>query len=239
AGKRAGARANRSNRAEADLVFDVKSEVQQMAEIGLFDAMFSARALRRLKPDPVPDELISKIIEAGTQAASGGSEQHWLFVVIKDPAQRRRIADIYPQALAVMGPYLKTAKVPPHLTQKQRDLIMKGAGYLFQHLAEVPVMIFVCLKPQEGVDPAILPPEVLAKTGWTDRLLGASIYPAVQNMILACRALGLGTVLTFLHTLKEDDIKRVLGLPREISTYAMLPVGYPIDKFGPVKRKPV
>jgi len=58
-------------------------------------------------------------------------------------------------------------------------------------------------------------------------------------MILACRALGLGTVLTFLHTLKEDDIKRVLGLPREISTYAMLPVGYPIDKFGPVKRKPV
>jgi nitroreductase len=69
-------------------------------------------------------------------------------------------------------------------------------------------------------------------------LLGASIYPAVQNMILACRALGLGTVLTFLHTLKEDDIKQVLGLPGEISTYAMLPVGYPIDKFGPVKRKP-
>jgi nitroreductase len=210
-----------------------------MAEITLFDAMFSARALRRLKPDPVPDEMISKIIEAGTQAASGGSEQHWLFVVVKDPAQRKRIAEIYPQALAVMGPYLKTAKIPAHLSEKQRNLIMKGAGYLFQHLAEVPVLIFACLKPQEGVDPAILPPEVLAQTGWTDRLLGASIYPAVQNMILACRALGLGTVLTFLHTLKEDDIKRVLGLPREISTYAMLPVGYPIDKFGPVKRKPV
>lgn len=210
-----------------------------MAEIGLFDAMFSARALRRFKPDPVPDEMISKIIEAGTQAASGGSEQHWLFVVVKDPAQRKRIADIYPQALAVMGPYLKTAKIPPHLTEKQRNLIMKGAAYLFQHLAEVPVLIFACLKPQEGVDPAILPPAVLAKTGWTDRLLGASIYPAVQNMILASRALGLGTVLTFLHTLKEDDIKRVLGLPHEISTYAMLPVGYPIDQFGPVKRKPV
>ncbi|HEV3112408.1 MAG TPA: nitroreductase family protein [Candidatus Binataceae bacterium] len=210
-----------------------------MAEIGLFEAMFSARALRRLKPDPVPDELISKIIEAGTQAASGGSEQHWLFVVVKDPAQRKRIAEIYPQALAVMGPYLKMAKIPPHLTEKQRNVIRKGAGYLFQHLAEVPVLIFACLKPQEGVDPAILPPEVLAKTGWTDRLLGASIYPAVENMILACRALELGTVLTFIHTLKEDDIKRVLGLPREISTYAMLPVGYPIDKFGPVKRKPV
>jgi nitroreductase len=210
-----------------------------MPEIGLFEAMFSTRALRRLKPDAVPDELITKIIEAGTQAPSGGSEQHWLFVVVKDAAQRKRIAEIYPAALALMGPAIKQAKSPPHLSQKQRDVIMKGAMYLIQNLAEVPVLIFACLRPQEGVDPAILPAEVLAKTGWTDRLLGASIYPAVQNMILACRALGLGTVLTFLHTLKEDEIKQVLGLPREIRTYAMLPIGYPVDKFGPVKRKPV
>ena len=184
------------------------------AELGLFEAMFSTRALRRLKPDSVPDALITKIIEAGTQAPSGGSEQHWLFVVVKDKAQRRRIAEIYPEALAVMGPALRKAKIPPHLSQKQRDLIRKGAMYLFQNLADVPVLIFACLRPQEGADPAILPAEVLAKTGWTDRLLGASIYPAVQNMILACRALGLGTVLTFLHALKEDEIKQVLGLPR-------------------------
>jgi len=210
-----------------------------MPEIGLFEAMFSTRALRRLKPDPVSDDLIRKIIQAGTQAASGGSEQHWLFVVVKDAAQRKRIAEIYPKALAVMAPYIEKAKIPPHLGEKERARIMKGAMHLFQHLAEVPVLLFACLKPQEGVDPAILPPEVLAKTGWTDRLLGASIYPAVQNMILACRGLGLGTVLTFLHTLKEDEIKQVLGLPREISTYAMLPIGYPVDKFGPVKRKPV
>jgi nitroreductase len=111
--------------------------------------------------------------------------------------------------------------------------------YLFQNLADVPVLIFACLRPQEGADPAILPAEVLAKTGWTDRPLDASIYPVVQNMILACRALGLGTVLTFLHTLKQDEVKQVLGLPREISTYAMLPIGYPIGKFGPMKRKPV
>ena len=156
-----------------------------MQEIGLFEAMFSTRALRRLKPDSLPDELITKIVEAGTQAPSGGSEQHWLFVVVKDEAQRRRIAEIYPKALAVMGPAIKKAKIPPHLNQKQRDLIMKGAMYLFQNLADVPVLIFACLRPQEGVDPAILPPEVLAKTGWTERLLGASIYPAVQNMILA------------------------------------------------------
>jgi nitroreductase len=116
--------------------------------------------------------------------------KHWLFVVVKDEPQRKRIAEIYPEALAIMGPALKKAKIPPHLSQKQRDLTRKGAMYLFQNLADVPVLIFACLKPQEGADPSILPAEVLAKTGWTDRLLGASIYPTVQNMILACRALG-------------------------------------------------
>src|ERR1700752_4321942 len=98
-----------------------------MSEIGLFEAMFSTRALRRLKPDSVPDELITKIIEAGTRAPSGGSEQHWLFVVVKDEAQRRRIAEIYREALAVMGPAIEKAKIPAHLSQKQRDLMRKGA----------------------------------------------------------------------------------------------------------------
>ncbi len=71
------------------------------------------------------------------------------------------------------------------------------------------------------------------------RLEGASIYPAVQNIMLACRALGLGTVLTTLHALYEDEMKQVLGLPPEYSTFALLPIGYPTDKFGPVKRKPI
>jgi len=209
-----------------------------MAEMGLFETIFSARALRRFKPDAVPDELISKIIEAGTQAPSGGSEQHWLFVVIKDPEQRRRVGEIYLKSANLMAPVMKNAEFAAHLTQRQRDLIGNSARHLIQHLGETPVLLLACLRPQHGRDPVLLPPEVLAKTGWSDRLLGASIYPAVQNMILASRALGLGTVLTFLHALYEDDVKQVLGLPAEIRTYALLPIGYPRDKFGPVTRKP-
>ncbi|HLI81852.1 MAG TPA: nitroreductase family protein, partial [Candidatus Binataceae bacterium] len=71
------------------------------------------------------------------------------------------------------------------------------------------------------------------------RIGGSSIYPAVQNIILACRAFGIGTVLTTLHIFYEDEVKEILGLPKDIQTYALLPMGYPINKFGPLKRRPV
>jgi nitroreductase len=210
-----------------------------MAEMGLFETIYSTRALRRFKPDPVPDELISKILEAGTQATSGGSEQHWLFIVVKDAEQRRRLGEIYRKSGRLMAPLIEKAQRPPHVTQRQRRLMGESVRHLFEHIEQTPVLLLACLKPQSGVDPVNLPPDVLAKTGWSDRLLGASIYPAVQNMILASRALGLGTVLTFLHALHEDEVKQVLQLPAEIRTYAMLPIGYPTDNFGPVKRKSI
>ena len=72
-----------------------------------------------------------------------------------------------------------------------------------------------------------------------DRFAGASIYPAIQNIILACRAFGLGTVLTTLHAILEDEFKAVLEIPKDVQTWALMPIGYPVDKFGPVKRKPI
>ena len=71
------------------------------------------------------------------------------------------------------------------------------------------------------------------------RISGSSIYPAVQNIILACRALGLGTVLTTIHMFFEDEVKAILGLPPEVKTFALMPIGYPQGKFGPIKRRPV
>jgi nitroreductase len=67
----------------------------------------------------------------------------------------------------------------------------------------------------------------------------ASVYPAVQNVILACRALGLGTVLTTNHLLREGEIKAAVGIPDDVDTFALMPIGFPRDKFGPVRRKPV
>jgi hypothetical protein len=107
-------------------------------------------------------------------------------------------------------------------------------------MADAPVLLLACLQPaQVGAQPAQLPPEVQAAMRNLARMGGSSIYPAVQNIILACRAFGLGTVLTTIHMFYEDEVKAILGLPAEVQTYALLPIGYPSDKFGPIKRRPV
>jgi nitroreductase len=203
-----------------------------MAEMGLFEVMYSTRALRRFKTDPVPDEVIAKVVEAGTQAASGSNDQNWLFIVVTEAGQRKRVADVYLKAAdrARMPDYIKAKFSSGDRTGR---LLAKSVLHLLEHIHEAPVLLVACLNTG---NPAAQDPKFRERMG---RLEGASIYPAVQNIMLACRALGLGTVLTTLHALYEDEMKQVLGLPLEYSTFALLPIGYPTDKFGPVKRKPI
>ena len=117
---------------------------------------------------------------------------------------------------------------------------MRGGVHLHEHLAEAPVLLIPCLRLGAAELPALIPSDVQfamrQAAPWT---AGASIYPAIQNIILACRALGLGTVLTTNHTIAEDEIKAVLNLPAAVRTFALMPIGYPARKFGPVKRRPV
>lgn len=209
-------------------------------EIGLFEAMYSARAMRWLKPDPIPLEIIQRILEAATQAPSAGNAQHWLFVVIRDPEQRRRIGAIYQRTSGwVLKRYQHQPK-PDYVSEETYQRMMKGGVHLYEHMADAPVLLIPCLR----LNPPELPPEIpadvqqamKAAAPWT---AGASIYPAIQNIILACRALGLGTVLTTNHTIAEEEIKAVLNLPPNVRTFGLMPIGYPEGKFGPVKRRPV
>jgi nitroreductase len=213
-----------------------------MAEIGLFDAIYTARALRRLKPDPIPDEVLAKVIDAGVRAPSGANNQNWVFIVIKDPEQRARIGDLYRRAGKVFMEMYRDAPHPSHVTDQAYARMTASAAYLFDHLQEVPVLLLACLDPPK-IAPARgqLPPEMANAGRIAPRLAGSNIYPAVQNIILACRAFGLGTVLTTGVTYLEDQVKAVLGLPDRIETYALLPIGYPVEGhgFGPVRRKPV
>jgi len=212
-----------------------------MAEIGLFEAIYTSRAIRHLKPDPVPDDLIERIIDAGIRAPSAVNYQHWLFVVVKDRALRTQIGLLYRDA----GERIRTEYAsrltdrPRHLSEDKFQRIMTSAAYLREHLGEAPVLLSACLR-QRAADQGMVNALGNAPT-MTQRTASASIYPAVQNMILACRAFGLGTVLTTLHTFVEDEIKALLGLPADVTTYALLPIGYPQAgyKHGPVKRKPV
>lgn len=189
-----------------------------------FEILYSCRAMRRLKPDPVPDELIAKILRAGMQAPNGGNTQKWRFLVVKDPAIKKAVQAWYKKAYdEVIGPRYGSSAPPPGVTAEKYKRQHDAVEYLTEHYHEAPVWIVACL--EDGPNP--------------NRSAGASIYPAVQNMILATRALGLGTTLTTRHLLFEKEAEAALGLPPGVHSYAILPIGWPMGRFGPVGRAPI
>ena len=214
-----------------------------MAEIGLFEAIHSARSLRRLKPDPIPEEMIVKILDAAIRAPSAGNAQNWAFVVVRDPEQRRKLGVIYRKASDIAAAVYAARGRPPHLTEQQFARMMGTGGYLWEHLGEAPVLLIPCQRRPVVPLREALPPAIAGhyenELAYVDRIRGASIYPAVQNIILACRALGLGTVITTNHIRCEDEVKAVLGIPDDVDTFALMPIGRPLDKFGPLTRRPL
>jgi nitroreductase len=187
----------------------------------IFEIMHTTRAMRRLKPDPVPDVLIRKILEAGICAANGGNTQRWRFLVVKDPAIKKAVQVFYKRAFDnVIGPRYASSPPPPGVTAERYARQHAAVEYLTEHYHEAPVWIVACI--EDNAKP--------------NRWAGASIYPAVQNMLLAARALGLGSTLTTRHLLYEEEAEKALGLPEGVHSYAILPIGYPMGRFGPVGR---
>ena len=197
----------------------------------LFEIIETTRAMRRLKPDPVPDELIAKILRAGVCAANGGNTQRWRFLVVKDTEIKKKVQVWYKRAFdETVGPrYLKSAP-PPGVTRERYDRQHAAVEYLTDHFHEAPVWIVACLDTPGADVQGAAPP---------GRGSGASIYPAVQNMLLAARALGLGATLTTRHLLYEKETEAALGLPPGVHSYAIIPIGYPMGNFGPVGRGPL
>lgn len=188
----------------------------------IFDIVRTTRAMRRLKPDPVPDELIIKILEAGTCAANGGNQQSWHFLVLKDVAVKKAVQFWYKKALHEIVAPIHAAHGPPAgSTDEKYRRQLQAVEYLTEHYHEAPVWIVACINHEKS-EPS--------------RMDGASIYPAVQNMLLAARALGLGASLTTRHLCFEKEADVALQLPPGYVSYAILPVGYPLGNFGPVRR---
>ena len=206
-----------------------------MAEADLFDIMFSTRSMRRLKTDPVPDDVIYKILDAGIRAPSGGNTQHWRFMVVKDAEVKRKVQQVYQKGWEEARSIYQGRSGPSHMAEGKFQRLLDAASYLADNLAEVPVLIFACLKARP-MPPGDAGAQLSAKLA---RLSGSSIYPAVQNMLLTCRALGLGATLTTVCSLHEDELRPILNLPDDIATYALIPIGYPMGKFGPVRREAV
>lgn len=215
----------------------------ETGEIGLFEAMYTARSLRHFKPDPVPDALIEKVIDAAIRASSGGNTQHWSFVVVRDPQKRREIGALYRKASDYAEKIYSNRPVPAHLTEEQNRQFVANSGYLWDHMSDAPVILVPCLAKRDPPPIDTLPP--VAQGRYAEHLVnmartsGASIYPAIQNIILACRALGLGTVITTNHMLYEPEVKAALAIPDDVATFALMPIGFPTRKYGTLTRKPV
>jgi nitroreductase len=187
--------------------------------VDVFEAINTTRAMRRLKTDPVPDELIWKVLEAAIRAPSGGNRQPWAFIVVRDPDKKARIAGWYLDAWNKSYAMMKHAVTADPAGART----YASADHLANHLAEMPVLIIAAVQSGDvGTSPS-----------------GSYIYPAVQNLMLAARALGLGTTLTTLHRAHEAEVKALLGLPDNIETMALIPLGWPEGKFGMGPRKPV
>jgi nitroreductase len=151
--------------------------------------------MRRLKPDPVPPELIRKILNAGVSAPSGGNMQRWRFIVVRDPKVKQTVGSYYKRAWdEVVSPRYGAGEPAPGTTPERFQRMLDAAQYLADHIHEAPVWIVPCLG---GASPT--------------RTAGSSIYPAVQNMLLAARALGLGATLTTLYLNFEEEVEACFG----------------------------
>lgn len=221
----------------------------------ILEVMASMRAMRRLKPDPVPDDLLRQIVEAGSWAPSASHLQRYSFVVVTDRQQMARLAEIWK---AVAGFYRETffraprSDIEPGAFRRS----LEAVEYQAAHFAETPAVIVACYDygtyPNAVARQMMRAPGAFRRLGsrrslalfrnvgrMSNRSEAGSIYPAVQNVLLAARALGLAATLTTWHLMAEGEVKQVLGIPKSVHTYALIPVGWPAGRFGPVRRKPV
>ena len=192
-----------------------------------FDLVGNVRAMRRLKPDPVPMRLIEQVLDAGVKAPSGQNTQPWKFVLAIDPERKRWFAERYAQAIETRFPLVNEARAKDKTSGQLGALI-----YQMDHMHEAPCLLLVCglrdwpFKVPEAERIGLAPPNY------------GAVYPCVQNILLACRAVGLGAALTTMHQVFEDELHAYFGIPTDYGVVVTMPIGWPKGKFGPVTRHP-
>ena len=205
-----------------------------MGEIGLYEAMRTTRAVRRLKPDPVPDAVLARVLEAATWAPSGGNRQPWRIVVVRDAGAKQAMQRMYEEGWRAYLPIARAGNAGLNETQlAKRERALRAGDYLAKNFHLAPAILVVCFDPRALAitDRALDRPSVVG---------GASIYPAVQNLLLACRAEGLGCVLTTLLCAREPEIRPLIGLPEPWALAAFVTIGFPVGVgHGPLGRRSI
>lgn len=204
---------------------DAATQTQQSPfAMPLEEAMMTQRAIRRLKTDPVDDALVLRLLELAQKAPTGSNAQNWEFVVVKDRAVKAKLGRLNNQAWRLYGGIGKwLAKDDPDQLK-----IIKAVQWQAEHFEEIPVLVIACLR---GTPPVW--PRAVATSYY------GSIYPSVQNLLLAARSAGLGAALITLPLWSHFLARRALGLPYGVSPCAVVPLGWPKGRYGPTRRRPV
>lgn len=203
------------------------SAVQNEREtLDILEALHSTPARRYLSSDPIPESILKEIMDAAIRGPSGGNRQGWAWVVVRDAALRKQIADLYRDVWWTTGSGSRRDEILANPEQHSLGRTnYLSAEHLADHLSECPVLVI---------------PVMLDAAGSQNPRLGASIYGAVQHLMLAARAFGIGSVLTTLSTQRDDEVKRLLGIPESALTMALVPLGYPVrGRWAEPKRAPI
>lgn len=194
-----------------------------------FDLVGQIRAMRRLKPDPVPLEILRKVLQAGVQAPSGQNTQPWAFLVISEPEERAWFAERYGKAIETrFGGFEQLNDDDDSSLGRQ----MRAVKYQCDHMHEYPLILLVAGKRDWPFKVAEKDRVGLAPPNY------GAVYPCVQNILLACRALGLGSALTTMHQVFEDDLHAHFSIPQDYGVVVSIPIGWPLGNFGSVTREP-
>ena len=205
-----------------------------MSAESLYELMSTQRAIRRLRPDPIPDDVLQRIMQAAAWAPSGGNQQPWRMVMVHDRALKTRLGELYTRRWdAFASGYRKRFTDAPEAERQLQERTIAAGDHLARHMGDCPVVAVVCFNPQ-----------FMAVTDADqDRVSvvgGGSVYLAVQNLMLACQAEGVGCVLTTLLCMDEPAVRDLLGIDPDWYTAAAVPMGYPVaGGYGPTARKPV
>jgi len=202
------------------------AEVEAGLDMPLREAMLTQRAVRRLLPDPVDDAIVLRCIELALKAPTGSNGQNWEFVVVKDPAVKERLGARYRQAWSVYGGIGN--RVAKDVTMQK---VLASVQWQVDHFAELPVLVVACLR---GSRAPFVPTPPIAQSSYY-----GSIYPSVQNLLLAARAMGLGASLITLPLWSSTAARSALGLPLSVLPCCIVPLGWPRGRYGPTTRKPV
>ena len=197
-------------------------------EPGLFETMYNCRAMRRLETREVADDLLLKLIDAANQAPSGSNLQNAAWIVVKDAGVRQQLADLNRAGVtAYLGGERQRVDGLPHQSARKRERMLDAVEWQMEHMHEIPALIIACMEFGMPVN------DMMYAHG------GGSVWPGIQNLLLAARGLGLGAAPTTLALGNRAAVADVLALPETMAAYCLIPVGYPTGNFGPVKRKPV